>query len=111
MALFGAFMLLYWNAWRQREALGLDALAVYDPRASIRRHRISVTLGVLSIAIAVLLPIDYLAFAGLIFFLMGPAHGVFGYLNGRRREKFEASLCQPSGTPPPVTRSADASSV
>jgi uncharacterized membrane protein len=111
VALFGTFMLLHWNAWRQREGLALDTLAVYDARASIRRHSISVTLGMLSIAIAVLLPIDYLPFAGLIFFLMGPAHGVFGYINGRRREKFEASLCQPSGIPPPVTRSADASSV
>jgi hypothetical protein len=42
---------------------------------------------------------------------MGPAHGVFGYMNGRQREKFEASLCQLSGTPLPVTTSADASSV
>jgi uncharacterized membrane protein len=111
VALFATFMLLHWNAWRQRESLGLDALAVYDARASISRHFISVMIGVLSIAIAVLLPIDYLPSAGLIFFLMGPAHGMFGYMNGRRREKFEASLCQLSGTPPHVTRSADASSV
>jgi uncharacterized membrane protein len=111
VALFGTFVLLHWNAWRQRESLKLDELARYDARASIRRHLISVTVGLLSIAIAVMLPIDYLPFAGLIFFLMGPAHGAFGYVNGRQRERFAASVCQASGTPPPVTRSAGASSV
>ena len=111
VAVFGTFMLLRWNGWRQRDLLKLDALAVYDARASIRRHLISVTLGVLPIAIAALFPISFLPLAGLIFFLMGPAHGLFGYLNGRRREQFEASLCQPSGTLPPVTRSAGESTV
>jgi hypothetical protein len=89
VALFGTFMLLHWNALRQRDKLGLDALMVYDARASMRRHLISVTFGVLSVAIAVLMPIGYLPIAGLIFFLMGPAHGLFGYLNGRNREKYE----------------------
>ena len=109
VALFGTFMLLHWNALRQREQLALDTLAVYDARASMRRHLISVTVGVLSMAIAVLLPIEYLAFAGLIFFLMGPAHGVFGYINGRTRARLEASLWPPSGTPQPGTKSAGAS--
>jgi uncharacterized membrane protein len=92
VAVFVTFMLLHWNALRQREALGLDALATYDARASVRRHAISVTLGLVSIAIAVLLPIQYLKFSGLIFFLMGPAHGVYGYVNGRNRERLEVSL-------------------
>lgn len=111
VALFGTLMLLHWNALRQRTILALDALAIYDARASVRRHLISVTLGLLSIAIALFLPINYLAYAGLIFFLMAPAHGVFGYVNGRNRTRLEASLWQPSGTAPPVTNSASASSV
>jgi hypothetical protein len=90
VALFGTFMLLHWNALRQRQALKLDALGVYDARASMRRHFISVALGLISVAIAAFAPIDYLPFAGLIFFLMGPAHGTFGYLNARARERFEA---------------------
>lgn len=92
VAVFATFMLLHWNALRQRRRLALDTLAVYDARANVRRHSISVTLGLMSIAIAVLLPINYLAFAGLIFFLMGPAHGVFGYMNGRRRERLAAGV-------------------
>jgi hypothetical protein len=86
-ALFGVFMLLHWNALRHREVLGLDQLAVFDARSSVRRHAISVTIGVTSVLLALTLPIDYLAFAGLLFFIMGPAHGAFGYMNGRARER------------------------
>jgi uncharacterized membrane protein len=110
VAVFATFMLLHGNALRQRDKLALDTLGVYDARASVHRHLISVTVGLLSIAIAVLLPIGYLAYAGLIFFLMAPAHGLFGYINGRNRERLEASLWPPSGTPPSVTTSAGASS-
>ena len=46
--------------------LNLTALDVFDARASVRRHGISVALGLSSIAIAALLPPQhYLAFAGL----------------------------------------------
>jgi len=82
--------LLHWNAWRQRERLRLDTLDLFDARAGMRRHMISVVLGLLSVAIVALLPRDT-AFAGLIVFLLGPAHGIVGYLNGRRRDGLRAS--------------------
>jgi uncharacterized membrane protein len=88
-ALFATFMLLHWNALRQADLLQLTALESFDARASVRRHAISVTLGTLSVLMAWRLPIEYLAFAGLLFFLMGPAHGLFGYLNARARASFE----------------------
>jgi uncharacterized membrane protein len=93
-AVFAVFMLLHWNALRQRAALQLDWLTEFDARASVRRHGISVTIGSLSLLMALTVPIQYLAFAGLLFFLMGPAHGTFGYLNGRTRERL---LKQSSG--------------
>jgi hypothetical protein len=89
----------------------LNVLQIYDARSSVRRHAISVTVGGVSMAIAALMPVGFLPVAGLIFFAMGPAHGLFGYWNGRRRERLEASLCQPSGTAAPATPSAGASSV
>jgi hypothetical protein len=92
-ALFATFMLLHWNALRQREMLRMSAVEVFDARASVQRHSISVSVGVLSVLLAWLLPIEYLAYAGLLFFLMGPAHGTFGYLNGRARERL---IAQPS---------------
>ena len=86
-ALFAIFMLLHWNAWRQRARLRLTPLEVFDARASVARHGVSVGIGVASVLLALILPIEYLALAGLLFFLMGPAHGTFGYLNGRARDK------------------------
>lgn len=91
VALFATFMLLHWNALRQRVALGLDALEAYDARSSIRRHALSVSIGLASVAIAWLGPPQYIAFSGMIFFLMGPAHAAYGYWNGLARERFEAA--------------------
>ncbi len=108
--LFGAFVALHWNAWRQRNRLGLDPLELFDSRAGIRRHAISVAIGAVSLAIVIATP-QYASVGGLIFFLLGPAHGTFGYINGRRRDRLEASLCPPSGTLPPETTSASASVV
>jgi uncharacterized membrane protein len=90
-ALFATFMLLHWNALRQRASLKLDALAIFDARASVRRHGISVAIGTASVLLALILPIEYLAVAGLLFFVMGPAHGTFGWLNGRARERMLVS--------------------
>ncbi len=99
VAVFATFLLLHWHALRRRKRLALDMLAVFDARASVRRHLISVTLGLISVAIALVLSVDYLPLAGLVFFLMGPAHGTFGYLNGRKREKLVVSLAH---APEPV---------
>jgi hypothetical protein len=38
VAVFGVLALFYWNALRQRGALGLDALELFDARAGMRRH-------------------------------------------------------------------------
>jgi hypothetical protein len=110
MLLFGTFVALHWNAWRQRERLRLDTLELFDARAGIRRHAISAAFGLASLVIVIVAP-GYGAFAGLIFFLLGPAHGTFGYINGRRRNRLEASLCPPSGTLQPEPTSVSASAV
>lgn len=109
VALFGAIALLYWNALRQRLQLQLDVLAAFDARANVRRHLLSVMIGLLSMVIALAGPITYLPMAGLIFMLMAPAHGAYGYWNGRARDRLEATLCQPTGTPTPETNTAVAS--
>jgi hypothetical protein len=62
-------------------------MAIYDAQASFSRHMINVTVGTASILVAVLLPERFLAWAGLIFFLLGPLHGGYGYYNGRRRDR------------------------
>lgn len=92
VAVFGILTLFYWNAHRQRAALGLDALERFDARAGIRAHLLSVVIGVVSILVAVVLPIRMLALAGLVYFLLGPVQGTNGYRNGRARARLQASL-------------------
>ena len=90
VALFGVFSLLHGHALRKRGELGLGALDVYDAQANVTRHLLMVALGIASIAIAVFVP-RASAFAGLIYFLIAPLQGGFGYYNGRRRERLEAA--------------------
>lgn len=91
VAVFAIFTLFHWNALRRRRELALDRLETFDAWAGARRHLLSVAVGVTSVVLAALLPIRYLAFSGLVFFLMGPLHAANGYFNGRRRERLEAT--------------------
>jgi uncharacterized membrane protein len=92
VAVFGVFALLHWHALRRANTLQLGALARYDARGSLTRHSINVALGTASLLMAWLLPPALGALAGLIYFLLGPLHGGFGFYNGRRRDRLEASL-------------------
>lgn len=87
VAIFGVLMLLYWHAWRRRDALGLDALDAYDALAGLRRHGISVGVGVVSCLLALVLPGRWLGLSGYAYVLLGPLHGWWGYRNGRLRER------------------------
>ncbi|MCL4811935.1 MAG: DUF1211 domain-containing protein [Vicinamibacteraceae bacterium] len=98
VAVFGVFALLYRHAFRRRHSLGLDALGVFDARAGLRRHLISVGMGMLSVLLALLLPGRWLWLSGAIYFLMGPAHGFYGWRMGRARDAL-AALCDPRPDP------------
>jgi uncharacterized membrane protein len=91
VAVFGIFALLQGNALRQSRKLALDRLEAFDARAGARKHLLSVAVGVTSMLLAAMLPIQYLAYSGLVFFLLGPLHGANGYFNGRRRGRVEAA--------------------
>ena len=90
VALFTVLSLLHRHALRKRDALGLDAMDIYDAHAHMTRHLINVGIGIASIAVAVFLP-HLPAFAGLIYFLIGPLQGAYGYYNGRRRDRLETA--------------------
>jgi uncharacterized membrane protein len=91
VAVFVIFALLHWNAFRRRNDLALAPLETYDAKAGARAHLLSVAVGVTSLLLATLLPIQYLAFSGLVFFVMGPLHGANGYWNARRRARVKAA--------------------
>jgi|SRR5689334_7521559 len=91
VVLFLLFASLYWHALRHRVSLQLTELEVFDATAAIREHFINVSVGLCSIAAAVLLPARQLGLAGFLYMLLGPAHAINGTATGRRRTSLEQS--------------------
>ena len=92
VAVFAILALFYWHALRQREELRLSTLDVFDARGGLRRHLLSVAIGVASIGMALVLPMRLFGLAGFIYFLLGPVQAVNGHRNGTARVRLKASL-------------------
>jgi hypothetical protein len=97
VAMMFVFVLLYWNQYRRRVALGLTPAQVFDARAGARMHMVSVTVGLVSIVLALTIPIGQIWIAGAIYALQGPAHTINGRIAGRARERFLASTRDDAG--------------
>lgn len=82
LLIFTTFVLLHWQAWRQREALELTPLEILQLRFGTRSHAISAGIAVLSLILLLLMPRQAM-WAGIIYFLMGPLHAWNGHLAGR----------------------------
>ena len=89
IAVFGVFVLLYWHAYRQRGALELNELEVFDTRSDIQESALNVGVGTLSVAIAVLGRGRYSFVAGMAYMLNAIVLPVHGTLMGKRRRKLE----------------------
>lgn len=92
VAVFGLLALFYWNALRQREELGLGVLDLFDARSGLRRHLLSVAIGMTSIVLALLVPMRLFWMPGFIYFLLGPMQGTNGHRTGVARARLKASL-------------------
>lgn len=90
VVLFVAFALLYYQAWRRRDALGLDALGAFEARAGIVNHLLSAGVGVLSVLVALTFPTRWAWLAGPLYFIMGPVHYWWGAHVARARARLGA---------------------
>lgn len=91
-ALSLAFTLMYWNAYRKRDELQLNAIECYDTQSVIGETLIDVAVGVGSILIAVIGGPRYGAFAGLFYPLtLLPGHTLYSTVRGRGRRRLELS--------------------
>ena len=90
-AMMFVFVLLYWNVYRKRERLGLTPDQAFDAWAGIRTHLLSVSVGVLSIVLALTVPISWIWIAGAIYGLQGPLHWRNGVLIERARKQLMAA--------------------
>ena len=86
-AMMFVFVLLYWNVYRKRQVLGLTAAQAFDAWAGVRSHMLSVLVGLVSIVIALTVPIELIWLAGAIYALQGPLHWRNGVLLDRERKR------------------------
>lgn len=96
--IFSVFTLLHRHAWNRREALGLSAAERLTLVYSSRAHLLSAGVGLLSIGLALAFP-RHSQYAGWIYGLMGPLHGVNGHLAGRAHAELAA---REAGAPTPA---------
>jgi uncharacterized membrane protein len=86
VGIFSVLAVMYWRAWRLRDVIHLDAAERVAVRGALRGHLLSVAIGILSLLFAVLVP-RVPALSGLVYFLMGPAQGINGYMTGNAVEQ------------------------
>lgn len=89
IAVFLTLTLLYYRAWRARDRLNLNALERYDTRTSLEHYSLYVLIGLLSVSIAAIGGAGASFWAGMTYFLLGPAAGFHGALRGRKRRAVE----------------------
>ena len=82
--IFLTFFLLHFHAYRKRDLLELDEIELVQTHGRIRSSFISMGIALTSITISVVWGGSASAVAGMVYGLMGPAHGVNGYFVGRR---------------------------
>jgi uncharacterized membrane protein len=99
VVLFGLFALLYLQAYRKRDVLQLSPPEIFDTRESGGAHLISAAVGAFATAIAVLAPLPVAVVSGFTYFLMGPAHFIYGVRSGRRRKALEGNLHDATAAP------------
>ena len=102
VVLFLMFGLLYLQAYRQRNALGLTPLEIFDVRKSGGEHLVSAGVGMIATLIALLAPQPFPLFSGFTYFLMGPAHWIYGVRGEKQRRALEQRLAQSSPSTPAV---------
>ena len=92
IAVFVLFALMYVHAYQSRDKLGLSDLEVFDARAAIGHHVVSIIVGMVSLIIALAAPLQWVPLAPVAFFLMAPGHTFYGWRSGRERRQLEADL-------------------
>lgn len=92
VAVFGIFALLHLHALRRREALELNALEVFDTVDNVREALLNVGIGALSIAAAYLAGPRGAMWAGMTYWLIGPAPTVNAVLARRARKRLVERL-------------------
>ena len=94
LAVYLLFTFLYFHALQKKEDLELSAVEIYDTLSSISGNLVHVSVAIISIFVAIIGGERFSAWAGLTYFLLGPALSIHGMVRGRGRRKLELEFEQ-----------------
>ena len=89
LAVFAVFVLLFWHAYRQREALELNDLERFDTRGSIQDAALNCGIAILSLLVVIVGGPQRAGLAGMVYMLSAVVFTINGMLMGKRRRRLE----------------------
>ncbi len=92
LAVFAVFVLLFWHAYRKREALELNELEQFDTRESIQESALNCGVAIVSLLIVFLGGPARAGLAGMAYLLTAVVNTLNGMIMGKRRRKLEEQL-------------------
>lgn len=88
--MFGLLSLMYGYAYRRREALEMDEVERFATQREMGMMRLMAGVGLLSIVLAMVLPLRWAGLAGFTYTAMGPLGGWYGGATGRKLRAMQA---------------------
>lgn len=89
VGIFALYLLMYVHAWRKRDELELNQVECHDTITNMWMFGSYITIGLLSCGLAYLGTRNMIAYAGLIYWLIGPVSAVIGWKRGTARIRVE----------------------
>lgn len=90
IGVYGVLSLMTWRAHRFRDRLQLDAIERHITLHALAHHMVMVITSVVSLV--VLFATRNAAFSGIVYFVLGPVHGVVGWWGGRKTNQLKKQL-------------------
>ncbi len=92
--IFAVFVAMYLRAWSKRDELELNELERHDTITNLMMYVSYVLIGLISVTIGQLASGRTIAWAGFIYFLIGPVSGIIGHKRGVARHKLQVAIAQ-----------------
>lgn len=100
LLIFLVYVLLYRRAWKEREAMQLNAFEKYEVRASLVRFWFQILVAAASITFALTGLGEHNGLPGWCYMVLGPGMGILGWLQARRgAEIYRATYGDPDEGP------------
>ncbi len=81
------FFFMYVHALTKKTLLNLTALEIFDTRTQLYKYLILMAIGIISIILTQILPVDRAGFAGFAYILIGPAFSIYFSLRTKKKNK------------------------